>query len=139
MFDQGNLTATSIKVSARDMPRVSLPGLLILGSFHTGSTYFFDEGADFDIVVWVYDLDNYHRALITEGWTAHPATYTGPSFTSYRRGAFNLLVTNDSNYYKMMMVARATCKTLADWGLLSKEKAHRVEIHRAIQQEYVNV
>lgn len=70
-----------------------------------GSTSHNGEGGDYDVVVLVYNLDEVVGGLILLGWYNESYWRDGSypeSFISMRKGNFNLLLTEENEFFQRM-------------------------------------
>lgn len=105
-----------------------------------GSAFINGEGQDVDILIETgAGLDDVSYDLKQDGWDVSNDTGQYPSEAGWfaaRRGAVNLLITTDPEFYWAMGKAADVCKNLVHRGKIAgSDKEARVIIHRTLTGE----
>lgn len=113
----------------------TLPG--IVESCLIGSSVYLPNPKDIDVLILVrYNAQNYAENLISQGWAscASEEYDLGDSdWHAVRKGNFNLIITDDADFYKKFRAAMLVCQYLK---IESKEQ--RIKICRIVRDGHTN-
>jgi hypothetical protein len=115
---------------------------VVLGLYPTGSYYICNppvEDTDRDFLVLCEDLRETITLLLKDGWEScvddegQADFYTeeqeyGIRWTAYRKGIYNLMITEDSNWYYASVIATEYCRIFN-----IQDKEHRIRIFRFLK------
>ena len=76
-------------------------------------------------------LNQLKKAITSDGFTVDGKNYEGTTWTSYRKGDLNLIVTCDNRLYYRTVLAARICKALN-----LKDKEDRITVHGMLRQLY---